>query len=185
MRELALHLLDIAHNSVSAGARHILMEVREDSTADRLILRVRDDGKGMDAATVAMVTDAFTTSRTERKVGLGIPLLKDAAEMCNGSFSIHSEVGKGTLVEAIFQRSHIDRMPLGDLAGTYLSLLIGCPQVNWHFIYQVDEQIFDFDDYQVKHILEGVDLCEPSILDYLRNHFRDGIESLQTELNPA
>lgn len=185
MRELALHLLDIAHNSVSAGARHIQISVNEDSQDDRMTLRVQDDGKGMDAATVAAITDAFTTSRTERKVGLGIPLLKDAAEACGGTLTIQSVPGNGTTVEAIFQRSHIDRMPLGNIADTFFSLLIGCPQVNWHFIYTVDDQSFDFDDREVKETLGDVELSEPAILRYLEQLFADGIRQVQLAADPT
>ena len=99
MRELALHLLDIAENSVAANASTIGIEVDEDLTTDRLKLAVTDNGKGMDAAMVASVVDPFVTSRTTRKVGLGIPLLKEAAEMCNGYLKINSTVGKGTRLE--------------------------------------------------------------------------------------
>ena len=87
----------------------------------------------MDAETVKRVTDPFITSRTTRKVGLGLPFLKAAAEACQGSLSIHSQLGVGTQIEVNFQRSHIDRMPLGDLQTTFLNLLIGYPQVHWIF----------------------------------------------------
>ncbi|RPI30832.1 MAG: ATP-binding protein, partial [Chloroflexota bacterium] len=111
MREIALHLLDIAENSVAAGAKNIAISVCEDLTSDRLRASVSDDGKGMDADLVARVTDPFVTSRTTRKVGLGIPLFKAAAEACNGCLDIVSQPGKGTCIEVEFQHSHIDRMP--------------------------------------------------------------------------
>ncbi len=135
MRELALHLLDIAENSVAAGARTIQISVDEDPKKDRLKMSVEDDGKGMDENMVARVTDPFITSRTTRKVGLGIPLLKAAAEACNGYLRITSAVGQGTRLEAEFQRSHIDRMPMGDLSGTLLELLVAWPQIHWIFRY--------------------------------------------------
>ncbi len=127
MRELALHLLDIAENSISAGAQNICIRVEEDLHNDRLRMSVEDDGRGMDAEMVARVVDPFVTSRTTRKVGLGIPLLKAAAEGCEGGLMIESQPGKGTLVSVDFQHSHIDRMPLGNLAGTLLTLEIGHP----------------------------------------------------------
>ena len=127
MRELALHLLDIAQNSVSAHARNITISVEEDSRADRLRCSVIDDGVGMDAETVQLVTDPFVTSRVTRNVGLGIPLLKAAAEACEGGMWIHSTPGIGTRIDVEFQHSHIDRMPLGDLAETFLTLVVGCP----------------------------------------------------------
>ncbi len=127
MRELALHLLDIAENSVAADAGKIQIEVSEDTLADRLKMSVEDDGRGMDEALVARVVDPFVTSRTTRKVGLGIPLLKAAAEACKGGLTIQSALGKGTRIEVEFQRSHIDRMPLGDLGATFLTLVVGYP----------------------------------------------------------
>ncbi len=175
MRELSLHLLDIAENSIAAGACKIQINVIEDTRSDLLQMSVEDNGKGMDAAMVAKVVDPFVTSRTTRKVGLGIPLLKEAAESCNGFLKIESEPGKGTKLFVQFQRSHIDRMPLGDLASTYRELLIANPQIHWVFTYKKDDQEFVFDDEPVKEILNGVSLSEPSILNYLRETIDTGI----------
>lgn len=182
MRELALHLLDIAHNSVSAQARHINISVIEDTRDDRLFLSVEDDGCGMDDATLQRVTDPFTTSRVTRNVGLGIPLLKAAAEACGGDLTIHSKPGVGTRLEVDFQRSHIDRMPLGNLPETFLSLMVGCPDVNWTFIYQVDDQRFELDDAPIKKELEGISLTDPSILAYLRDMMESGIKEIQPSI---
>lgn len=179
MRELALHLLDIAHNSVSAHARNITIAVAEDTLSDRLHLSVEDDGTGMDAETVRRVVDPFVTSRTTRKVGLGIPLLKEAAEACNGYLEIQSTLGKGTRVDVEFQRSHIDRMPLGDVAETILTLVVGCPEIHWRLIYKVDQDVFDFDDQEIKETLEGIPLTDPSILGYLRGYIQQGIAQIQ------
>jgi len=179
MRELSLHLLDIAENSVAAGARTIRINVSEDLASDRLVLAVQDNGQGMDAATVARVTDPFVTSRTTRKVGLGLPLLKEAAELCGGYLRITSEVGQGTLVEVEFQHSNIDRMPLGDLASTFLILLISSPEVNWVFQYQVNQQIFFFDDAPIKEELQGVAMTEPVILGFLHELLINGVASVQ------
>jgi hypothetical protein len=179
MRELSLHLLDIAENSVAADAHTVTITVYEDLLADRLYLTVQDDGKGMDAATVMRVTDPFVTSRMTRKVGLGLPLLKEAAEMCNGFLRITSEIGKGTLVEVEFQRSHIDRMPLGDLAETFLALLISSPEIHWIFKYQVNKEVFYLDDAPIKAELEGVPFTEPSILAFLRELIFTGVANLQ------
>jgi anti-sigma regulatory factor (Ser/Thr protein kinase) len=185
LRELALHILDIAENSVAAGATCVEILVDEDLQNDRLNIVVRDDGKGMDAEMLAHITDPFVTSRTTRKVGLGIPLFKAAAEACNGYFKIESAVGQGTRVEAEFQHRHIDRMPLGDLSSTMLHLLIGHPIVHWLFHYQVDDNIFTFDDGPIKAELEGVPLTEPTILTFLREMLEEGVESVQTKLSPV
>lgn len=179
MRELALHLLDIAHNSVSAGARNITITIVEDSQVDRLSMSVEDDGVGMDALTVQRVTDPFVTTRTTRNVGLGIPLLKAAAEACNGDLTIQSKPGAGTRIDVFFQRSHIDRMPLGNLAETILTLVVGCPEVHWVFRYQVDGEIFEFDDAPIKEELKDLPLTEPAVLAYLRETLENGVARVQ------
>ena len=113
MRELALHILDIAENCVTAKADLVRISVHENTHTDKFSFSVSDNGKGMDEEMVKMVTDPFVTSRTTRKVGLGIPLLKAAAEACNGGLTISSVLSKGTKISCWFQRSHIDRMPSG------------------------------------------------------------------------
>ncbi|BCY18812.1 MAG: sensor histidine kinase [Chloroflexi bacterium] len=179
MRELALHLLDIAENSVAAGAKTIRIEIVEDSRADRLQMKISDDGKGMSEEMVQKVIDPFITSRTTRKVGLGLPLLKEAAEQCNGSLRISSKAGEGTEVTVDFQRSHIDRMPLGDLATTFLNLLIANPSVHFIFTYRVDQETFYLDDSSIKNELQGVSLTEPVVLTFLRNLFESGINNVR------
>ena len=181
MRELALHLLDIAENSVAAEARTVQIAVEEDPAKDCLKMSVEDDGKGMDEKMVAQVTDPFVTSRTTRKVGLGIPLLKAAAEGCNGYLSINSAIGQGTRLEAEFQRSHIDRMPMGDLAGTLLELLVAWPQIHWIFRYKLNGAgtEFTFDDEPIKKELGDVSMTEPNILAYLRNTLQEGLKDLK------
>jgi hypothetical protein len=185
LRELALHLLDIAENGVAAGAGMITLMVEEDLPNDRLTMRVRDNGAGMDEQMLARVTDPFVTSRTTRQVGLGLPLLKAAAEACRGQFRLISAPGQGTCLEAEFQRSHIDRMPLGDLAGTWLILLISFPKVHWLFNYrartQVDTAIteFVFDDEPIKCELGEIPLTEPEILAFVRKLLQEGIRSVQ------
>ncbi len=178
MRELALHLLDIAENSVSAKADTIRISVEEDHVTDRLRMSVADNGAGMTPEMVERVTDPFVTSRTTRKVGLGIPLLKAAAEGCDGGLTIQSALGQGTCVAVEFQLSHIDRMPLGSLASTILTLVVGSPEVHWIFTYTVDGQIFEFDDQPVKETLAGLPLSEPAVLAYLRDCLETGIASV-------
>ena len=179
MREIALHLLDIAENGAAAGAKTIQVTVEEDTLKDRLKTVVQDDGRGMDADLVARVIDPFVTSRTTRKVGLGIPLFKAAAEACNGGLSITSAPGRGTCVTTEVQRSHIDRMPLGDLIGTMLTLVIGFPGIHWIFRYRVDDAEFVFDDEPVKRALGEVPLTEPAILTFIKDYLREGVARVQ------
>lgn len=183
MREIALHLLDIAENSVAAESKNISIHVHEDLYNDRLMASVIDDGKGMDAQTAQQVQDPFYTTRTTRKVGLGIPLLKLAAEMAEGSFSLESEPGHGAWVEAEFRHSHIDRMPLGDLASTFLTLLISHPGIDWTFLYRVTDKSeqsrdFMFESADLKSELGDISLTEPEVLAFLRGVFEEGIESV-------
>ncbi len=190
MREISLHLLDIAENSVAAQSEAISIEVHEDLLNERLTARIVDDGRGMDAQTALQVQDPFYTMRTTRKVGLGIPLLKLAAEMADGSFSLESEPGKGTRVEAVFRHSHIDRMPLGDLSSTFLTALIAHPEIHWIFVYRATDifgnsRDFVFDDAELKAELGGVSLTEPEVLTFVRSMLEEGIAALalQPEMN--
>ena len=179
MRELSLHILDIAENSISAGASRVGISVIEDIKGGMLSIKISDNGKGMDPETAQRVLDPFVTSRTTRKVGLGLPLLKAAAEGCNGGLTIESQLGVGTTTQVTFQHSHIDRMPLGEISDTWLTLLLGSPEVNWVFHYQMDDAVFSLDDTELKKELEGISLTEPSIMPILRELIRDGVESVR------
>ena len=188
MREIALHLLDIAENSVAAKSRNIQIDVAEDLQHDLLIVSVKDDGRGMDAEIAKHVLDPFYTTRTTRKVGLGIPLLKLAAEQTEGGLSLETEPGKGTRIEASFRHGHIDRMPLGDVGTTFLTLLVSYPHIHWVFRYQMttidgSTKTFDLDDEEIKSILGEMSLTEPDVLRILRGMIEEGIVNLtpQTE----
>ncbi len=179
MRELALHILDIAENSVNAKADTIKISVTENAHSDKLSFSITDNGCGMDEEMVNMVTDPFVTTRTTRKVGLGIPLLKAAAEACNGGLSVTSAKGRGTKISCWFQRSHIDRMPLGDVVNTILMLEVGYPVIHWIFRYEFNDEMFEFDDEYFKNELGDLPLSEPSIIKFLREHLMQGIEGLK------
>lgn len=183
MKELSLHILDVVENSISAQASNISISIVEDRAADRLQIVITDDGKGMDAATVARLTDPFYTSRTTRRVGLGLPLLKDAAEACNGSLEIHSAPGAGTKVSACFQASHIDRMPMGDLAGTMLGLLVGTPEIRWQIHYQQNGRIFELDSQEIAETLGEISWCEPAVMKWLRETIQEGICEIEHSLD--
>ena len=152
--------------------------VEENLNKDRLSISITDNGKGMEAEMLKRVTDPFITTRTTRKVGLGIPFLKEAAEACRGGLRIESQPGVGTNFFVDFQRSHIDRMTLGNFPSTFLSLMIEYPQVNWVFRYQVDHRIFEFDDQAVKDTLQDVPLSEPSVIAYLDRVITNGINEV-------
>lgn len=182
MREIALHLMDIAENSVAAGGQNIRIEVHEDLKSDLLTTCITDDGRGMDAETAKNVMDPFYTTRTTRKVGLGIPLFKLAAEMSEGGLSLVTESGKGTKIEAYFRHSHIDRMPLGDISSTFLALLVSRPEIHWVFIYQTTDKNgnvdnFEFDDAELKNELSDMPITEPEILKFVRGLIEEGVQA--------
>ncbi len=178
MRELSLNILDIAQNSLSAGAGLVTLTVDEDSGADSLTLRVEDDGRGMDADTLQRVRDPFYTTRTTRKVGLGVPFFKMAALMTGGDFSICSQPGEGTEVRAVFGLTHIDRMPLGNMADT-MCILMGCnEQINFSFTYRVGEKAFTVSTAQLQEILDGVPLNTPQVMDFIRGYIKENMDLL-------
>ncbi|MEG2120001.1 MAG: ATP-binding protein, partial [Pseudoflavonifractor sp.] len=139
MKDLSLHVLDIAQNSISAGAAQLEISLTEGDTL--LTLSLADDGRGMSPEFLAAVTDPFTTTRTTRKVGLGLPLLRMAAEQTGGSLTIESAVGVGTTVTAVFAAHHIDTPPVGDMAGTVALILQGAPELE--LVYTRNGTAFD------------------------------------------
>jgi hypothetical protein len=173
MRELSLHILDVLQNSLEAGATLVELTIEEDLTADRLTITVQDNGRGMDEAQLARIFDPFYTTRKTRHVGLGVPLFKAATERCNGNLTVTSQVGMGTVVRAIFQRSHIDRAPLGDMTGTLMSfILAGTCDV--HYLHRVDGKEFEFHTAAIKAELGDVPLAHPSVRQWLQGFIGEG-----------
>ncbi len=159
MKDLSLHILDIAHNSVRAKAKNVTLEIGYYHDKDLLRIAIKDDGCGMTPEQVQNVTDPFFTSRTTRKVGLGIPLLKQRCEECNGSFEILSVVDKGTDLEAKFQLSHIDLPEMGDIAGVFSMLACSILDVDWFLKWEKDGEKFDISTIDMKQELgEGIPL---------------------------
>lgn len=179
MRELSLHILDILQNSAEAGSTLVELTIEEDLTSDWLTIRVRDNGRGIPAAVLPHVFDPFYTSRKARHVGLGLPLLKAAAEGCEGDVALVSETGSGTTLEATFRHSHIDRAPLGDVAGTVITFIVGggCDLV---FTHRVDDQAFTLDTRAVAAALGDVPLSHPQVARWLRSYIAEG----EAELRP-
>lgn len=179
MFELSLHILDLVQNSISAGASLVVIEVRIDSKRDLLIVVIEDDGCGMDEAMLRRVTSPFATTRTTRKVGLGIPMFMQCAQMCSGSFEITSTPGAGTRLAATFQNSHVDLPPVGDIIGTMKSLILGAPdKPDFRFAYSVDGREFDFDTREIRQALAGVPLNEPAVLQWIGEALQEGISEV-------
>ncbi len=174
MRELSLHILDLLQNSLEAGATEVSVAILEDRRGDRLEISVADNGRGMESALASTATDAFVTSRTTRRVGLGLPLLAQAAEHCGGGVAIRSTPGVGTSVTATFQLSHIDRAPLGDMASTLLSVILHEPPVALHYRHQVDDRVFEFDTPTMAAMLDGIAFSHPAVLRWLHEFLAEG-----------
>lgn len=178
MKELSLNILDITQNSISANASLVTVTVIKDSKSNLLTLSIEDNGKGMSEDFVKNVCDPFTTTRTTRKVGMGIPLLKMASEQAGGSFGIESELGVGTKVLATFELDHIDRIPLGDVGQT-MSMLASCNEhVNFVYRHVSDGEEFCFDTCEIKEALGGVPLSEPDVVIWMQEYIREGIQSI-------
>ncbi len=178
MRDLSLHLLDIAQNSIRAGAALVTMRVILDGKG-LLTMAVEDDGTGMDAETARRVLDPFVTSRTERKVGLGLPLLKDNAEKTGGSLRIASIPGQGTAVTAVFHADHIDCIPLGDLPGTVLALVTACPEKpDFDFCMTTPGGEASLDTREVRKALAGVPMTTPEVIAWMASSLKDEIEQI-------
>ncbi|WP_372775896.1 ATP-binding protein [Mangrovibacterium sp.] len=179
MTELALHILDIAQNSIRAKASLLEIHIRENADEDYYRICITDNGSGMDAETLNRVTDPFYTSRTTRKVGLGIPMLKQNAEQTGGSFQIESSPGKGTKLTASFGFHHLDRPILGDIAGTILILLSNENETEILYRHQTPQGEFNFDSREIKKILEGTPLVTKEIREFLRAMLLENLEQIQ------
>ena len=176
-----MNVLDVAENSMRAQAENVSIKLIEDRQADILSISIEDDGCGMSEEQVAQVTDPFFTTRTTRKVGLGIPLFKMAAEMTGGEFLITSSPGVGTKTSATFVHSSIDRMPLGDMASTIQLLICSHEDVNVTYTHIVDGREFFVSTDQLKEVLEGVSLETPEIRIFVGDYLKENIEALYTD----
>jgi anti-sigma regulatory factor (Ser/Thr protein kinase) len=178
MLELSLHILDIAENSTRAGAKTVRIDITEDEAQDRLIIEIRDDGAGMDEETLGKALDPFFTSKKVRRVGLGLPMLAEAAERTGGRFEIESAVGGGTRVRVEFRHSHIDRQPLGDIPGTFMTLIAGNPGVNFEYRHRKGRGTFTLDTGEIREELDGVPINNAEVLQFLRNRIREGLADI-------
>lgn len=179
MLELSLNILDLAQNSLTAGAKLVGIFIVEDG--ERLGITIRDDGRGMAPDFVKKVTDPFTTTRTTRKVGFGLPFISQLCEQTGGALSIESTVGAGTTVRAALGLHHIDRPPLGDIAGTMLALIVPNEGVDFLFRYATARGEYELDTREVREVLGGVPLGDPAVIAWLRDNLQEGIAELMPE----
>jgi len=170
LEDLSLHILDIAENSIEAGATKVEIFITESPEEDLLVLKVTDNGKGMDGEVLSRVADPFFTTREKKKsFGLGIPLLKQAAEGCGGGLSISSEPGKGTELTASFRLSHVDLKPMGDLGSTMVALIAGHPEMEYSFACRKKGFSYRLDTAEIKKLLGEVPVNIPPVLKLVRD----------------
>ena len=171
--EISLNVLDIAQNSIKAGATLVEIEVARKPEEEFLMLSITDNGCGMDEEQLEHVIDPFFTSRSTRKIGLGVPFLKQAAEASGGDFSITSKKGVGTQVKATFHTDHIDCMPLGDINSTIFSLVTINEQLDFTYTYKVDDRQFTLDTREIREILGDVSFQNPDVTSFLRAYLSE------------
>lgn len=173
MEDLSLHILDIAENSVAAGADKIEIWVTEDTKRDLLSVEVIDNGRGMDEETLKKSLDPFFTTKKVRRFGFGLSLLSEAAKAAGGSFSIGSKKEKGTEVRAHFQLTHIDCKPLGDMAQTVITLLTGNPEIDFLYVHKKDGRLYRLDTAELRARLGNLPLNSPPVIRFLKEDLKN------------
>ncbi len=170
MEDISSHIMDIVMNSVTAGAQHIAIAVKKDPRTSVMSLTISDDGSGMDVEMAKKVQDPFFSTKTGRKVGLGIPLLKGTAETTGGSFALTSTKGVGTKIVATFDSRHPDLPPLGNIRDTFFVLIVSHPEIDFDLHYSVDGKDFILDTAEWRHELDGVPLNHPEVIGFLSKY---------------
>jgi hypothetical protein len=179
--EISLHILDIVENSTRAGAKTVSIDIIEDTVKDILSLEIRDNGSGMSEDVLRKVIDPFFTTKTVRNVGLGLPMLAQAAERAEGRFIIESKGGEGTRVAADFKLSHIDRQPLGDISGTLVTLIAGNEDIDLIYRHKHNGQTYILDTREIKKEIEDIPINHVAVLNFIRNHITEGLKEIGAE----
>ncbi|NSW89156.1 MAG: ATP-binding protein [Firmicutes bacterium] len=175
MRDLSLHLMDIVQNSIRAKATRIVIEILADIEKDHMKVVIKDNGHGMEEPLVKEVINPFVTTRTNRKVGLGIPLLEASTGRAGGGLIIESEKGRGTCVTATFKISHIDRLPLGDVSETMMNLIAANPELDFELELSNTKERFVFKLSEVKAQLGEIPVDDVEILMWIKEYINEGI----------
>jgi hypothetical protein len=184
MRELSLHILDIAENAATAGATRISIRVEESAAADRLVFTVEDNGRGLPAGKARRLDDPFITGRTTRRVGLGLSLLSAAARRCEGALEVGTPATGGTRVAASFRRSHIDRAPLGDMAATLTTLFAAHPAIDFDYTHGIDGNVFSLSTRDLREELAGMPLTDPAVMLQVTEALRRALRGLIAQATP-
>lgn len=178
MKELSMHVLDIATNSVRAEATEVTITIKEDVENNQFIFEIIDNGKGIPEEMLKTIKNPFTTSRTLRQVGLGIPLLNDNCQLCDGYLDIQSEVGVGTRLKSLMAYDHIDRPPMGDIASTMSGLITSNENIEIKYNHWYNNDCFDLTTSEIKEVLDGVPLTEITVVKWLRSFIEENITEI-------
>ncbi len=173
-----MHILDIAENSTRAGANLIRIGITEDRKHDILRIEIIDNGEGMGRNAVQKALSPFYTSKTVRRVGLGLPMLSQAATITGGGCTIRSKRGEGTTVAADFGYSHIDRQPLGDMASTVATLITGNPGVDFVYTHVNGNDSYTLDTRDLKRELDDIPINHPTVLQFLKKNIQDSLKEI-------
>jgi hypothetical protein len=179
MKDLSLHVLDILQNSIAADATLIVLEIAEQPEKDKYTLTLSDNGKGMDNNTLVKAIDPFFTSRTTRKVGLGLPLLKLNAERTGGMLNLQSQPGIGTTVTAEFGYSHIDRLPLGDIGSVIALTVSSWTDRNFVYTHSTPFGQFKFDSLDIKNALGNAPVNDPEVISFMKNYINGNLSEIK------
>ncbi len=179
MNDLSLHIIDIIQNSLKAEATHINLLIEESSLKNLLSIEISDNGCGMTEDQVNKLDDPFFTSRTTRRVGMGVPLFRQSARQSGGDLVVESQPGNGTTVRATFRLDHIDRPPLGDVANSFILMVSSNPGIEFLFRYLYNDNEYIFNTVEVKDILEGIPLNDPAVIRMLTAMIQDNIDDLK------
>lgn len=179
MTELSLHILDIVQNSIKANATLIEIIIDEDVKNNVLTIEIIDNGCGMDKDFLSDVVNPFRTTRTTRKVGLGLSLFKNACELTGGRFEITSELGRGTKVKAVFVYDSIDRQPIGDMASTMSAIIGSNDKINYIYTHRFNQNSFEFSTEEIRKVLgEEIALSEIDVLNWIEGYITEETENL-------
>ena len=178
MKELSLHIMDIVQNSIVAEASCIEIELIENKSENTYMISIKDNGKGMTNEMLANVSDPYFTSRTTRKVGLGIPLFKQNAERAGGYLTIESEIGKGTLLKAVFQHDNIDRPILGDIAGVIVLTAAANENIRFIYTHKTDSGEYIFDTEEIKEAMDGMSINQSEVIRYLKEMIKENLTEI-------
>ncbi len=178
MEDISLHVLDVAENGISAGADLIAITVEEDTVADSLKVTIEDNGRGMEPQFLARVLDPFVTTRTTRKVGLGLSLFQQSAREAQGDLAVESRPGVGTKVTAFMSHGHIDRKPMGNMADTMLALIEGNPECDFVYTHRKNGKEYILDTREIRVELEEIPINHPEVTGLIRRNLISGLQEI-------